>query len=408
MSTTIRYRVSIGLNVLLAAVIAGLVLYWSDDASARAAASKSAGVAIKQKTISDQAIAPSGARLAFGPESRRHLVDELRAQGVPENVLARFALADIEENWAGRFEACRGDQDKLTSVQLEHDMGLDAEMRSALGERAFRQWDQKNMIREAMLGSKMQLTADEANAIYDLKKKLQQRQWQLEQARQRGEMDDATISAASNKAFTEYGLGMKTAMGEARYAEAMRGDDGTSALKDNLAKVNASDAQFQQLLTLQRQMSDRRAALDKEFQEDPSSELYAQRIKTFEEEQQQEYRRVLGDSAFETLQKEQDGSYMKMRKFGGIWGLDDSKIDSVYGAIKYYQKSAEDYQDQAHVLEAQGQAVDWSAVDKNLQQLAEQTQQRLQKELGSERYKSMQQNGVFPFAQQPTHRAPSN
>jgi hypothetical protein len=223
-------------------------------------------------------------------------------------------------------------------------------------------------------------------------------------------MDEGQVSAASAKAYSDFGEQMKAAMGEARYAQAMRGDDGTTALKENLAKVNASDAQADQLLAFQQQMADRRSSLDKEFQSDPSSELYAQRIKTLDEEQQQEYRRVLGEGVFDAMQKEQDGSYMKMKKYGATWGLDDGKIDSVYGAIKYYQKQVEDYQDQAHLMEAQGQQVDWNAVNQRLQQFAQATQQELQKNLGQDRFDRMQQNGVFPFSQQqqPTHAAPMN
>ncbi|HEY9153924.1 MAG TPA: hypothetical protein VIM69_02265 [Opitutaceae bacterium] len=383
-----------------------------------------ARVAVRQEAKSEvsspaiirgQAIEPVSARApaklttAGGPELRAQLIDELRSRGVPENVLARFALTDIEESWAGRYDACRGDQNKLAAIQLQHDMGLDAEMRQALGEDGFRRWDQANMLREAMLGSHIQLSASEANAIYDAKKALQRRQWELDQARQNGAMDDTQVAAASAKAYSDFGEQMKVAMGEARYAQAMRGDDGSSALKESLAKVNASPSQADQLLAFSQQLADRRAALDKEFQSDPSSELYAQRIKTLDVEQEQGYRRVLGDGVFDAMQKEQDGSYMKMKKFGSTWGLDDSKIDSIYGAIKYYQKQVNDYQDQAHLMEAQGQRVDWDAVSQKLQQFAQSTQTELQKNLGQEKFDHMQQNGVFPFSQpQPAHAAPAN
>jgi hypothetical protein len=398
---------SLGLNlVLIAAAIASSFVKDRKSAIETDTAPKSAAptslLATPKLTLPQST--------SSGPELRRQLVDDLRSKGVPENVLARFALTDIEESWAGRFDACHGDQEKLAAIQLQHDMGLDAEMRQALGEPAFRRWDQNNMLKEAMLGSHMQLTTSEANAIYDAKKALQRRQWELDQARQNGTMDEGQVSAASAKAYSDFGEQMKAAMGEARYAQAMRGDDGTTALKENLAKVNASDAQADQLLAFQQQMADRRSSLDKEFQSDPSSELYAQRIKTLDEEQQQEYRRVLGEGVFDAMQKEQDGSYMKMKKYGATWGLDDGKIDSVYGAIKYYQKQVEDYQDQAHLMEAQGQQVDWNAVNQRLQQFAQATQQELQKNLGQDRFDRMQQNGVFPFSQQqqPTHAAPMN
>ena len=79
----------------------------------------------------------------------------------------------------------------------------------------------------------------------------------------------------------------------------------------------------------------------------------------------------------DALQKEQDDAYSKMKKHAGIWGLDDDKIDYVYGALKYYEKSVQDYQAQARRLEAQGQNVDWDAGNKNLQQFSQQTELEL-------------------------------
>ena len=68
---------------------------------------------------------------------------------------------------------------------------------------------------------------------------------------------------------------------------------------------------------------------------------------------------------------EQDPNYSRMKKYADIWGLDDVSIDSVYGTMKYYQKSVEDYRAQARALEAEGQEVDWDGVNKNLRQFAE-------------------------------------
>lgn len=399
-----RFRLSLGLNLVLAAAVVALVPHKTSSPSAVTVAVQSASAkSAAASAVSPTKLSPADAMTA-GPELRRELIDELRAKGVPENVLARFAYNDIEESWAGRFEACGGDQNQLARVQLEHDMGLDDEMRRALGAPAFKQWDEKNLVREAMLSSPMPLRPGEADAIYDLKKQLQRKQWELSLARQKGEMDDMAISKANDDAYNDFSRQMKTVLGEDRYAQAMRGDDGTAALKDNLAKVNATDTQFQQLLTAQQQLNERREALDRQFHDDPSSELYVQRIKTLNEEQNETYRRVLGDAVFDTLQKSQDGSYAKMKQFSGTWGLDDTKIDTIYGALKYYQKSVEDYQDQLHLQEANGQRADWTAVGKNVQQLTDQTRQSLQKYLGDDLFNRMLQSGVFPFAnQQPTH-----
>ena len=84
----------------------------------------------------------------------------------------------------------------------------------------------------------------------------------------------------------------------------------------------------------------------------------------------QEYQRVLGTDAFNSLQEQQDPGYSQMKKYETLWGLDDSKIDYVYGTMNQYAKSVQDYQAQVSALQAQGQSVDWDAVNNYLQQLA--------------------------------------
>lgn len=55
------------------------------------------------------------------------------------------------------------------------------------------------------------------------------------------------------------------------------------------------------------------------------------------------------------------------------------------------------YQRQARALEAQGQAVDWDAVNNNVQQFAQQTEQTLRKYPGDERFNKIKSNDIFPF-----------
>jgi hypothetical protein len=239
--------------------------------------------------------------------------------------------------------------------------------------------------------TKVELTDSEADAVYDLKKKLQQRELELRQALQKGEIDQSDSRAASAKAQSESAEQMKALLGDERYAKSQGVDEAvtTADLRSDFAKANPSDSQFQELLKTQQQWNAQRSALDS------SSPDYAAQLKALDEARDQEYQRVLGASVFDTLQKEQDGGYLKMKKYENTWGLDDNKVDSVYGAMQYYQKSIQDYQARARALEDQGQSVDWDAVNKNVQQFKEQTQQSLQNYLGQDRFNKIQQNGVF-------------
>jgi hypothetical protein len=288
----------------------------------------------------------------------------------------------------------------MAELQLNIDMSMDADMRAALGEEGFKQWDHENMLREANQG-KTPLSASETDAAYGLWKKMRQRELELRQEGLQGQIDQADIAEAHDNAYAEFSQQMKRLLGDERYAKSQQTDPDSAAasLRQDFAKAEPSDSQFQQLLQTQQQWNDQRAALDKQFQDNQSSTAYEDQIKALDAARDSEYQRVLGTNAFSALQMEQDPGYTKMKKYQTIWGLDDTSIDSIYGTMKYYQKTISDYQSQARALEAQGQTVDWNTINKNLQQFTQQTQQSLQNYLGADRFSRLQQNGVIQFSQ---------
>lgn len=398
MSSAFRHRISLILNCILATAALMLILHRPIPTPVIATEAITPA-AVETPVFTKQPKRPHYMENLSASDQRRWLVDQLRAMGVPNNVLARIVLADLDAKWtrhAGEVtKKCHGDPKTMAALQMEIDLSLDSEMRAALGEEGFKQWDYQNMLREANRG-KIQLTASETDSSYVAWKKLQQRELELKQARINGEMDNADINDAHEKAVAEFDKEMKTLLGDDRYANSQKtGEDIATANLQEIVKAKPGDTRFQDLLKTQEQWNEQRLALDKQFQNDPLSSAYADEIKALDAARDQEYQRVLGADAFDALKKEQDPGYTQMKKFENLWGLDDNSVESVYRTLKYYQKTAEDYQAQARQLEARGQAVDWDAMNKNLQQFAEQTQQSLQNYLGRDRFDRMQQNGAF-------------
>jgi len=405
MSSEFRHRASLVLNVVLAVTAVVLALHKSEPAAPAAPVKMANGTPV----FTRQPKTPQYPGVASTSDQRRWLVDQLRAMGVPNDTLARIVLESLDKEW-NRYSAkvsleCHGDGDTLDALQLKIDMGMDDQVRAALGEAGFREWDQKKMLQEAMR-TRVALTDSEADAIYDLKKKQQQRFLDLRQAMQKGEMDKSDVQNALATASSEFTGQMKAILGDERYAESQGLDPGVVAtnLQQDLAKATPSDSQFQDLLKAQQQLNDARSKLDQQIQDDPSqSAAYDEQIKALDDARDQKYRQVLGTNVFDTLQMEQDGGYSKMVQYKNLWGLDDSEIYYVYATMQYYEKSGQDYQAQASALQAQGQSVDWDAVNKNLQQLKQQTQQTLQNYLGQDRFNQLQQNGVFYQFNQVAH-----
>jgi hypothetical protein len=419
MSGNFRNQASIALNILLAIIIIALVADKLGRASTPPIANSDAGktaamVDSGKKTIEVSAFVEPLKFLQYADfnspsDRRRTIIDQLRAMGAPNDFLALVAKVDFEAQWDSRFDECKGDMDKLAAVQLAMNMNKDAEMRAALGEAGFRQWDQKTVLWEAMSTS-VETTTSEAAAIYGLKKKLQQTQYDLEKARLNGTMDDAQINAASDKAYAEYFQQMKGLLGDDRYKKSQQLDDDFVAgnLRAQLAQVNPNDSQFQELFKAEQELNNSRLELDHQFESDPSSKEYQAQLKALNEARDQAYQHVLGSNAFYALQQQQDPGYTQMKKYADLWGLDDSKINYVYETLKNYEKSLQEYQAQLVVLQIQGQGVDLDTVRSHLQQVTDKTQQALQNYLGQEGFNKLQRNRVFQFNQSPSlHSGPS-
>lgn len=386
----------LALCVFLSAAVVGLALHKQTPIRPRSGSSQSGREDPAPEKHVATATAPKPARysdLTSTADRRKLIIDRLRALGVPNDVLALVAYEDFEVEWDKKFDACQGNSEKLDRVQLQKDMGKDAAMRAALGEDGFKQWDTKTMLWEAM-STAVDVTPAEADSIYALKKKLQQRQFELDQARMNGTMDPAQVIQATKESFAEYNNQLKAVLGDERYAKSQQLDDGFLAdnLHYELAQFNPSDSQYQALMKVEKDWNKSFAELDQ------SSPDYLQKFKALNEQRDKEYEQVLGSTALYALREQEDPSYIQMKKYGNIWGLNDANIDNVYIAMNQYRKAVGDYQIQIQQLQSSGQNVDWNAVNNNLKQLAAQTQDALRSSVGENSFNKLQQNAVLRWA----------
>ena len=391
---------SLALNLLLVFAIAGMALRRPHAAPHQQAAAirdrRTAGARLDANDPLPP-LAPAAAT-ASASEQRRWVVEQLRAAGVQNEVLARMVIFNLEETSEERgrelAKICRGDRATMAELQLQFEKTRDAEIRAALGEEGFRQWDERNMLRE-LDGGGEPLTAAEREAVYALWKQRQHQELAAKEARLHGALDDAQAAESEERVSTEYNRQLKSLLGDERYARAQQMDAGAAAesLRRDFAAASPTASQVQELLAAQQTWSQRRAELERQLQATDSGAI-EDRLRALDQARDEEYRRIIGPDAFNQLQKEQDPGYARMKKFAEAWALDDAKIDYVYGTLRDYQKTVQDYQAQARALEAGGQNVDWTAVKRNLQAFADQTQQALQSSLGAERLAKLQRNGV--------------
>jgi len=177
MSCKFSTRASLVLNVILAGTVVALVMHKS--ASPTPPAADPGHPEPTTRDILPVTGEPNSAKQATGSDWRQW-VDQLRAAGVPNTVIARVVLADLEDRWQKRLNECqekfsRGevDADAFLALSQERDREQEAELRAALGDEGYKSWDRGNTLRDLNPG-KIQLSAAETNALYGLKKSLQQ------------------------------------------------------------------------------------------------------------------------------------------------------------------------------------------------------------------------------------------
>src|SRR4029077_13696342 len=99
---------SVVLNVVLAVTVVVLALHQSKRATGPSVGEVSPGEMTNDSSafidqpkpvLTEQPKLPRYPDNASAADRRRWLVDQLRAAGVPNNVLARMVQSDLEENW---------------------------------------------------------------------------------------------------------------------------------------------------------------------------------------------------------------------------------------------------------------------------------------------------------------------
>ena len=363
----------------------------------------------------------SGNSTASGPEVQNvrppalfsaSWVESLRAAGVGNKILAQVVLADFEDGWQKRLDDTQQkydlgevDSDAFDQLALEHETAQEETLRATLGEEGFKQWDTAQTLQSLNL-KKLQLTPGETNSLYALQKDLQRRLRELQAAKLKGDIDDAGYAEEQTKAQAACNEQVKALLGDNRYAT-MQGAGEDPDLQRSLKKLNATDEQLQTLLQTQNGWAESRAALEGQIQTNqPQAAALEQQIQALDAARTQAFQQVLGTNGLDAIQKVQDPRYAALKRYENTWGINDADADYVYGTIQSYEKNMDDYQQAARDMEQNGQPVDWDAVNKNMQQFSQQTQQSLQNYLGADRFNKINRNQIFPFPQSPPTAQP--
>jgi hypothetical protein len=111
MSSEFRHRASLAFNFVLAVTVVVLALLGSEPAPAPSAIEVSPGIMTNETLVFTKHPKlpkfPRYTDIASASDRRRWVIDQLRAMGVPNDVLALVARVDRDAQWDSRFEGRR-------------------------------------------------------------------------------------------------------------------------------------------------------------------------------------------------------------------------------------------------------------------------------------------------------------
>ena len=328
----------------------------------------------------------------------------LRNAGLSEKVIADVAAADFEDRWQKRaldnqkkVERGEIDENDLAGLDLEHDTEQEKDLRAVLGDEGFRRWDQARMLADFDRAG-VEMTATESNEAYDIRKKLDRKRLELDKVRQQGNVTDEEVGEQRATMYAEYNKALLKLLGDDRYALTQNGgDSGLSELRSNLRLMNPDGGQLAAMETAQQAWNSKRGKLDIQLQTGQvAAEEYEKQMKTLDAERDQEYQKVLGAESYAEFQKTQDPRYQTLKRAGPGWGFTDNDINNLFSSIQDYEENVRDYRERAQAVETQGQAVDWSVVEKALKEYSQQTEMALRANLG-DKFDKLKRSNVMPF-----------
>lgn len=331
-------------------------------------------------------------------------VQALRDGGISDKIIADVAAANFEDRWhklgeenQKKFDRGEIDQAALTRFDFEHDAEQEKELRAELGEEGYHRWDQTRAL-AGFDQAGVQLSADESEQLYALRKELDHHRLDLDLARHDGKVKEADAAAQSEAMCAQYNQQLLKVLGRDRYAQIQSGaDTGVGELKRNLQGISTDDSQLAGLQTALQNWNTQRSELDVKLQEGSvTADDYQKQLNALEAQRDQEYQNVLGTNGFTAFQRNQDEHYQTLQRIGPDIGFSDDDINSLYASIQEYQGSVNDYRQRAQQLQDQGQTVDWTAVQKALSDFSQQTESALRSQLG-DKFDKLKRSNVLPF-----------
>ncbi len=386
MSSSQLLRLSLGANILLAALVAGLCLR-------RPAPHVSGPAIVPVSSLPPIEAAPSA------PVPWEDSLAELRRMGVPDAIVARLVIEKVARKWtpieAGLEKKYLNGEIDARGLAEFHDQRAreqEAELRAALG-KGFLAWDIETTVGNMYLGGLVPAEAQK-RPLYDLQKGHLERLHRLEVAQREGRLAPEAFETVHAREIFDFKTSLAALIGADRV-------DGLAPasmpqIRADFAQLGLDDDQMRALAGVHEKWSAARADLAHSLAQTASLDsAYESDLRALEQARDEDYRRILGDERFDAWQRAGDDRHRRMQENAAAWKLDPPAIASVYATLRAYDLAVANREYQAQLREQAGESVDWTAVQAEIAAYTRDTETSLRARLGEERFARLRDASVI-------------
>jgi hypothetical protein len=404
--------ISAACNIVLFAVVIGLVTRWQGETS------DPAGPLPVQDSIEHDPAAPIGQPTVGikGTANRRstfpgsagdpgsklvELVCQLRASGISEEVIAETVWTISMQRWAQREhelqrrvtagELTAGEKWRLNSSWQN---AVEQATKLALGDDAFERWQIDKVLRWSLATAELDMSDGEKRGVYALFKERQNRNLELWAAHDAGEIDAVEYDDQLRAGDEVYEQRLTGILGAHRATKVLRASDPEYAqLHKQLRDTSVTESQLDALYIAARKA----AELQRQLQSLERSGAPVERTQweAISAGKEREFERILGRSAYAEYRRWQDHRYSRMKRYAKAWQLSDHDIDYVYRALQAYQEAGEEMNRRMQDAGGSGEMVDWNEVNEAVLDLGRRKREEIRSYLGDERYSRLQRARII-------------
>ncbi|HEU5078504.1 MAG TPA: hypothetical protein VFT72_04790 [Opitutaceae bacterium] len=396
MNTRVWLSISTAFNLILVGVVWHVIESDNRESARRAALAQSQSATAAMKVAPNSVETPHARPLDWSES-----MAEFRRAGVPSEILAKVVIEKIarkwtplEQQWEKQYLEGTLDANKLAELHDQRARDQEAELRSALGN-DFVRWDRDTTVENMYLGG-YQPKESEKEPLYTLQQDYLNRLRNLETLKRQSRIDESSFETDRAEVERDYKAKLAGIIGAERVDELAPAITPVEQVRQDFAKLQLTDAQIKALAAVNETWDSARSDMSKSLDNTKDMDVaYEGDLQALDRGRDEEYRRILGDEAFNAWQRAGDDRYIAMRRNAAAWQLDDSTIANVYSLVRGYELAVASYEYQAQVGQHEGKSVDWSTVESQIANDTRDTEKTLRRYLGDQRFERMQAQQVF-------------